>query len=69
LLSDKIGKRAVVIMPMLFLAALLMLAFKILGGINGIIFYYIFIFGIGVCSIGPYNIIGSAIQVDLAEQP
>lgn len=56
-------------MPMLFLAALLMLAFKILGGINGIIFYYIFIFGIGVCSIGPYNIIGSAIQVDLAEQP
>ena len=63
-LGDKYGRRALFLSPLLFIGSILMLlVWKTLGE-NGIPYYFL-IFGIGVFSGGPYQIIGSAISIDL----
>lgn len=66
-LGDKYGKRALFLSPCLFLSAGMM--FIVSFAFTDIAWtYYIAMFIIGLLSGGPYNIIGSAIAIDLGEQ-
>ena len=66
-LGDKYGKRALFLSPCLFLSSVVM--FIVSFTFTDIAWtYYVAMFIIGLVSGGPYNIIGSAITIDLGEQ-
>ncbi|EAR82020.1 MFS transporter (macronuclear) [Tetrahymena thermophila SB210] len=66
-LSDRIGKRSVVMVPSLFVATMMILTVILLDssafGANFVLFFII-----GAFLGGPYNVIQSAIMIDLAKQ-
>lgn len=66
-ISDKIGKRAIVMSPMIFIAALMMYIAKAYLSSDTIFLYYTVIFLIGICLGGPYTICCSAVSIDLSE--
>ena len=63
-LGDKYGKRALFLSPCLFFSSIIMFIVSFAFG-NAAWMYYIAMFLIGLLSGGPYNIIGSAITIDL----
>lgn len=66
-LGDKYGKRALFLSPCLFFSSIVM--FVVSFTFTDIAWmYYVAMFVIGLVSGGPYNIIGSAITIDLGEQ-
>lgn len=66
-LGDKYGYRALFLSPCLFFSAVVM--FIVSFSLTDIAWmYYVAMFIIGLFSGGPYNIIGSAITIDLGEQ-
>mmetsp|Transcript_9817 Transcript_9817/g.868 ORF Transcript_9817/g.868 Transcript_9817/m.868 type:complete len:81 (+) Transcript_9817:40-282(+) len=66
-LSDYIGKRSLVLSPLLFIASIMMFIIKFYLTSEDIISYYLTIFMIGVCLGGPYTLISSTISLDLSE--
>jgi len=61
-LNDKLGKTAIVMVPIVSSASIFLTLFKTYSGLN-ILPYCIYIFAIGACLIGPYNILGSATSI------
>lgn len=66
--SDKLGTRALLICPMLFISALLMFVVNFFLGSSPVPYYFL-MFLIGIFLGGPYNIISAASAIDLAKQP
>lgn len=66
-LSDKIGKRSIVMSPQLYLSGFLMLIVYFFLGANPLPYYFI-VLGIGMFLGGPYNIIAVACSMDIAKQ-
>lgn len=69
MISDRIGKRSVVMAPMILVATLMMLTVKLYLTPDDVFSYYICIFMIGIFLGGPYTTITSAISLDLSELP
>jgi OPA family glycerol-3-phosphate transporter-like MFS transporter 3 len=67
-LGDCTGYRALVILPSLIIATLLMTTMKIGLG-DASLPYYFLIFGIGLFQGGPYNNISSVIAIDVCRLP
>lgn len=66
--SDRVGKRAIFISPMLLISALFMISVKLfLNTAPGPYFFVMFMIGFFLG--GPYNLISSCIAIDLAKQP
>lgn len=65
-LGDKYAKRALFLSPLLLVGTILMILVWQALGENGVPYYFV-IFGIGFFTGGPYQIIGSAIAVDLGQ--
>lgn len=63
--SDKLGKRAIIMCPMLMISAFLMFAISLLKGDP--VPYYLIITLIGVFLGGPYNIISATSAIDLSK--
>ncbi len=66
--GDRLQLRALFLSPLLFLGSICM--FIVSNALtNNALPYYFLMFLIGNFTGGPYNVIGSAIAVDLAQQP
>ena len=63
--SDKVGRKAIFMVPMLFISLICMLIVRLFLNTAPLPYYFV-IFGIGVFLGGPYNIISAAVSIDLA---
>lgn len=64
--SDKVGKRAVVMSPQLYFSGFLMFIIYFFLGPAPLPYYFI-VLGIGIFLGGPYNIIAVACSMDIAK--
>jgi OPA family glycerol-3-phosphate transporter-like MFS transporter 3 len=67
IVMDKLGKRAIILCPMLLVSTLLMFSVRFLN--DKAFLYYFMMFFIGIFMGGPYNMICTTVTIDLAKQP
>lgn len=65
-ITDKMGKRALFMIPELIISTALMLIVKLCLTVQNVAYYFV-IFLIGFFFGGPYNIISAAIAIDLSK--
>ena len=65
IVSDWAGRRAIIMVPMLFFSAFCMLMIRLYLD-KGAMGYYFLMFLVGIFLGGPYNIICTAVMIDLS---